>query len=297
MSRRMGTIGQIVQLACLLEATARKPGNVHRFRDFDDLTYTDFLVSAIAVASVLDRAPGRRVGATLLEAVEATRQLVRTNTNLGMLLLLAPLAAVPPGEDLRNGVATVLDQLDIEDSRLAYRAIRLANPGGLGRSPEQDVADEPTLPLRQIMALAAERDLVARQYADGFQIVFDEGVPALLRGWEQTGYLEQAIILCHLHLLAEHPDSLIARKCGLPVAEEASRRARAVLERGWPGCGDGPLEDLDAWLTADGHRRNPGTTADLVTASLFVALREGRITWPAAFAGPPEGVAPPFRAG
>jgi triphosphoribosyl-dephospho-CoA synthase len=293
----MGTIGQSALLACLLEATARKPGNVHRFRDFDDLTYTDFLLSAVAVAPVLDRAAGRRVGATVLEGVRSTRRVVRTNTNLGMLLLLAPLAAVPPGPDFRPGVLTILDQLDREDSRLVYEAIRLANPGGLGRAAEQDVADEPTLPLRQIMALAADRDLVARQYADGFQTVFDEGVPALLRGWEQTGYLEQAIILCHLHLLAGHPDSLIARKCGPAVAGEASRRARVVLERGWPGCGDEPLDEFDAWLTADGHRRNPGTTADLVAACLFVALCEDRIAWPATFAGPLRGVAHPFRAG
>ena len=92
--------------------------------------------------------------------------------------MLAPLAAVSPGAELRSGVAAVLDQLDLEDSRLTYRAIRLANPGGLGRSPDQDVADEPTMPLRQVMALAADRDLVARQYADGFATVFDEGVPA-----------------------------------------------------------------------------------------------------------------------
>jgi triphosphoribosyl-dephospho-CoA synthase len=291
----MGTIGQSAQLAFLLEATARKPGNVHRFRDFDDLTYTDFLLSAFAIAPILDRAPGRRVGATLLEAVDATRQFVRTNTNLGMLLLLAPLAAVPPGLELRQGVETILDQLNFEDSRLAYRAIRLANPGGLGRTPEQDVADEPTLPFRQIMALVADRDLVARQYADGFQTVFHEGMPALLRGREQTGYLEPAIILCHLYLLAEYPDSLIARKCGPAVAAEASRRAHVVLERGWPGCGDEPLAEFDTWLTADGHRRNPGTTADLVAACLFVALREGHITWPAPFARPLRGVAHPFR--
>jgi triphosphoribosyl-dephospho-CoA synthase len=266
-----------------LEATARKPGNVHRFRDFDDLTYVDFLLSAAAVGPVLGRAAGRRVGVTILEAIQATRRVVQTNTNLGMLLLLAPLAAVPEGEDLRTGLSAILDQLDLEDSRLVYRAIRLANPGGLGRSDAQDVADEPTLSLRPIMALAAERDMVARQYEDGFRAVFDEGVPELCGALERSLYLEPAILLCHLHLLARHPDSLIERKCGRAIAEEASRRAQVVLRQGWPACGDGPLDDLDAWLTADGHRRNPGTTADLVTACLFVALRQGLISRPVAF--------------
>lgn len=287
----MATTGQWAQAACLLEVTARKPGNVHRGRDFADLTFVDFLLSAAAVGPALDRAAGRRVGVTVLDGVRATRTVVRTNTNLGILLLLAPLAAVPDGHDLRAGMNGILDRLDVEDSRLAYAAIRLANPGGLGRAAEQDVADEPTLPLREIMRLAAGRDLVARQYADGFRIVFDEGVPALCRGLEQAGALEPAIIQCQLRLLADHPDSLIARKCGPAVAAEASRRARAVLD------GVATLAELDAWLTADGHRRNPGTTADLVTACLFVALRQGLIGLPAAFAAPPGSVAPPGRDG
>jgi triphosphoribosyl-dephospho-CoA synthase len=271
----MLSTGQAATLACLLEVTARKPGNVHRFRDFDDLTYNDFLLSAAAVGPALDHAPCRRVGETVLEAIQATRQVVRTNTNLGIVLLLAPLAAVPSDQELRSGVEAVLDRLDLDDARLVYRAIRLANPGGLGRVAEQDVADEPTLPLRQIMTLAANRDLVGRQYANGFLEVLGVGVPVLRQGLEQTGDVERAIVLCQLQLLAGLPDSLIARKCGSSVAEEASRRALAVLEQGWPCCGDAPLEAFDAWLTTDGHRRNPGTTADLVTACLFAALRDG----------------------
>jgi triphosphoribosyl-dephospho-CoA synthase len=279
----MGPVGVWAHLACLLEATARKPGNVHRFRDFDDLTFTDLLLSAAAIAPILDHAPHQSVGMTVLEAIRATRQFIHTNTNLGIVLLLAPLAAVPPERELRSDVLNVLDLLSVEDSRLVYQAIRLANPGGFERASEQDIRDEPTLPLKQIMSLAAQRDLVARQYADGFRTVFECGLPALCHALRKTGYLEQAIILCHLHLLAEHPDSLIARKCGSEVAKEASLRARKVLNTSWPTCGDEPLDEFDAWLRADGHRRNPGTTADLVTACLFVALREGAIRWPAVF--------------
>src|SRR5438105_108593 len=112
----MMDIGLFVQLACIWEATARKAGNVHRYRDFSDTSYLDFLVSAAAVAPVLGQAvvgrignpasgaPGRRVGETVLEAVQATRQVVAVNTNLGIVLLLAPLAAVPAGEELRPGL-------------------------------------------------------------------------------------------------------------------------------------------------------------------------------------------------
>ena len=97
--------------------------------------------------------------------------MVSTNTNLGMILLLTPLAAVPPTIDLADGVEQVLAATTRDDARLVYQAIRLASPGGIGRVDEQDVADEPTMTLREVMALAADRDLVARQYAGGFQEV------------------------------------------------------------------------------------------------------------------------------
>jgi triphosphoribosyl-dephospho-CoA synthase len=124
------------------------------------------------------------------------------------------------------------------------------------------------------MTLAADRDLVARQYANGFLEVFDDGVNALRSGLK-FGTLEGAIIHTHLLLLAKHPDSLIARKCGIEVAKEASERAQRVLESAWPDWE--AIGRLDAWLREDGHRRNPGATADLVAASLFVALRKGII--------------------
>ena len=288
-------IGLCAQVACIWEATARKPGNVHRCLDFDDAHYVAFLLSAAAIAPVVGTAAGRGVGRTVWEAVRATHRVVRTNTNLGIVLLLAPLAAVPAGEPLRTGVARVLADLDVADARAVYQAIRLASPAGLGRVSEQDVATEPTQTLAQVMALAAGRDLVARQYANGFREVFDEGVPALSRALDWVAFVEDAVIACHLHLMACCPDSLIARKRGPAEAEESARRARQVLDRGWPAhpAGRAALDELDGWLRADGHARNPGTTADLVAACLFVALREGimalpsRLPWSAALVRPP----------
>jgi triphosphoribosyl-dephospho-CoA synthase len=278
----MNRIGLWAHIACIWEATARKPGNVHRYCDFADTSYLDFLLSAAVAAPVLDEVRQRGVGATILAAVQAQQQVVVGNTNLGILLLLAPLAAVPLEEDLETGLVGVLDSLGVADSRAVFQAIRLARPGGLGRVAEQDVFQEPTLPLRPIMALAADRDLIARQYADGFRAVFEKGVPALKRGLAETGSLEGAILGCHLALLAKHPDSLIARKRGQAEAEESARRAKAVLDAGWPHtpAGRQALAELDAWLRAEDHGRNPGTTADLVTACLFVALRRGIITLP-----------------
>jgi triphosphoribosyl-dephospho-CoA synthase len=267
------------RLACMWEVTARKPGNVHRYRDFDDLTYLDFVLSAAAIAPILASAERRRVGQTILDCVRATRQTTQTNTNLGIILLLAPLAAVPDRCELRAGIENVLASLDGEDSRLTYEAIRLANPGGMGNAKEEDVSAAPTRPLRDIMQLAADRDMVARQHANGFEQVFDDGVPILLRSLERTSSLEGAIVLTQLHLMSRYPDTLIARKCGTAVAQSSADRAARVLAAGWPEREPGRLEldTFDAWLRAEGHSRNPGTTADILTSALFVALRSGEL--------------------
>jgi len=267
-------------LACTWEVTARKAGNVHRSIDFDDVTYADFIRSAQAAAPEIGLAASRPVGETVLAAIRATRAVVRTNTNLGIVLLLAPLAKVPPGTDLRAGARAVLAGTTIEDAANVFEAIRLAAPGGLGTAREQDVRDAPTLPLLDVMALAAERDMVARQYAKGLADVLDLGVPALLDGLRHHGRVEPAVQHCQLAWLASHPDSLIARKRGPEVAAEASRRAREVLDRGGLGtaAGRAAYDEFDHWLRADGRARNPGTTADLVTACLFAALHERRMS-------------------
>ena len=222
--------GRLAQLACLLEVTACKPGNVHRLRDLPNLHFVDFLLSAVAIAEPLDRAADVGVGAAVLEAIEATRRVVATNTNLGMVLLLAPLAAVPAGVDLAEGVEDVLASTTVEDARAVYRAIRLAQAGGLGTVPEQDIADEPTLTLQAIMCLAADRDLIARQYANGFREVLGEALPALQGTLAAGRPLETAIVSTHLNILARHPDSLIARKAGLEHARAVSQRASERTE-------------------------------------------------------------------
>jgi triphosphoribosyl-dephospho-CoA synthase len=272
-----------IEQACRLEATARKPGNVHPEAAFADLSYGDFLASAAAAARGLGRARELGVGASVEAAIEATRRVVVTNTNLGISLLIAPLAAVPREQSLRAGIGAVLDRLTVEDAAAVYRAIRLAGPGGLGEASEQDVSVEPTLTLRMVMQLAADRDRVARQYAFGFDDVLDFAGAELQSWWSRVnGDWERSVIGLHLSLLAAFPDSLIARKCGRAVAEEASRRAGEVLHGGWPDQSRGgeSVAHFDAWLRADGHRRNPGTTADLVAATLFAVLRDGLLPLP-----------------
>jgi triphosphoribosyl-dephospho-CoA synthase len=281
------SIGACATLACTWEATAAKPGNVYRGADFDDVTYADFLTSAAVCGPIIQRASLDGVGATVLAAVSATQRVVATNTNLGTLLLLAPLAAVPRDQRLADGIGPLLDELDTHDTRLVYQAIRAAGAGGLGQTDTADV-HVPTPPdgrLVDAMQLAAGRDLVARQYANGFNEVLECSAEWIAAGVAGGWSLAEAIVHAHVRLMATFPDSLIARKCGPAIAQQAADRATAVLALGEPDAADyeAGMADLDFWLRTDGHRRNPGTTADLVAAGLFVLLREGRIDWPVSF--------------
>jgi len=255
---------------------APKPGNVHPDASFSDLTADDLLRSAEIIAPILAHARSDGFAPAILTAVDATQQLLGRNTNLGIILLLAPLAAVPLDQPLRTGIADVLDRATIADASLLYRAIRRARPGGMGSAAEQDLSQEPTLPLVEIMRLAAGRDRIAAQFANGFNDVLDVAVPELLRWTACTEKIEAAIVGLHLTLMSALPDTLISRKCGPEIAEESARRALAVLQAGWPDAhrSDDLRRDLDRWLRADGHRRNPGTTADLVAATLFAAQRD-----------------------
>jgi triphosphoribosyl-dephospho-CoA synthase len=258
-------------------------GNVHRGADFDNLTFADFAVSSVAIAPAMDAAAQTGVGRAVYDAVAATRRLVSTNTNLGMCLLIAPLAAVPRATSLtRDGAKSVLDRLTAEDSCLVYEAIRLAQPGGMGQTPEMDVAGPAPSDLMTAMRAAADRDLVARQYAEDFAIVLDEGLPALVAGTARGWSLTDSIVHTHLALIARHGDSLIARKCGVATSQKAAGIASQVLAAGEPGDEDyfAAGADFDFWLRSDGNRRNPGATADVLAAALFAAIRDGHVRAP-----------------
>ncbi|MBI3465512.1 MAG: triphosphoribosyl-dephospho-CoA synthase [Planctomycetes bacterium] len=276
------TAGQCATFACLLEVTAPKPGNVHRGADFEDLTFFDFAASAVAIAPAMEAAAGKRLGKTVLDAIRASRAVSGTNTNLGIVLLLTPMAMVAEGQALRPGVLGVLEQLDAADAELVYAAIRHAQPGGMGQVNEADISGPAPPDLRQAMALAADRDLVARQYVNGFAEVFDLVLPRLEQGLKAGWSLSDTIVRTHLQLMSERPDSLIARKCGVETARRAAGLAARALASGAPGdtAYYDAVAELDFWLRSDHHRRNPGTTADLITAGLFAALRDGVIRPP-----------------
>ena len=275
------TLAEQIELACLIEATARKPGNVHPAAAFDDLNYDDFVRAAHAISKPISEIRESGMGRAIYNSVQATRDTTGTNVNLGIILLFAPLAAVPESDRLEDGLPTVLRRTTVEDAEHVYAAIGLAHPGGLGKAAKQDVSERPTVTLYQAMSLAADRDRIAEQYVSDFKLVF-EARQKLCELLIRSSDWEAAVVWLHIWIMSNWPDTLIARKCGWAIAEEASLKARMLIDHAGVDVklDQQELDKFDAWLRADGHRRNPGTTADLIAATLFAALRDGLINSP-----------------
>jgi triphosphoribosyl-dephospho-CoA synthase len=260
--------------ACRDELDAPKPGNVHIVSPAGRKSPEDFLRSAEAAAPPLT-VPGARVGQRISAAVEASRAAVGRNTNLGIILLCAPLAAAAEKQptDLREAVAHVLRGLDVADAELAFRAIVAAAPGGLGRAERHDVFGPASVTLRQAMAAAADRDRVARQYAADFEDVFTLGEPLLAAALARGSERKWATLGVFLGFLSAFCDSHIVREHGERTAEEIRSAAARLLQR-W-GAADDPAELLPELLTYDRSLKersiNPGTSADLTVATLFAS--------------------------
>jgi len=276
---RAADVASAVQLACLLEASAPKPGNVTPTHRFDDVGYEHFLASAAAIGPAFSLVSAQPLGRTILDAARATARWAPANTNLGIILLLAPLAraAVARTPSLREQVGRVLTDTTVGDAADAYEAIRLARPGGVGRAAAQDVGGTPTVSLLDAMRLAAGRDAIAREYATAFATTFDVGAPTLAHARRDGLSWDDAIVECFLALLATTPDTLIARKLGPAAASSISRQAAQIRDKGGvrSTAGRAALARFDAALRGDRNVRNPGATADLTAAAIFVTLACG----------------------
>jgi triphosphoribosyl-dephospho-CoA synthase len=258
--------------ACRIELEALKPGNVHIYADGHGMTVRDFLRSAEAAAAPLCT-PGASVGVRIRAATEASWAAVPMNTNLGIVLLAAPLlsAAAHGTGGLRSRLEVILSALTVDDAVDAFAAIRRANPGGLGRVETQDVGMAPTVALLEAMRLAADRDLVARQYATGYADVFETGVARIEASRKAGHELEWTATLVFLDFLRSFPDSHIARKFGTAIAE----RVRAEAVQFCRGLPEDPASALPHLSTFDRSLKergfNPGTSADLTVASLLAS--------------------------
>jgi triphosphoribosyl-dephospho-CoA synthase len=269
--------------ACEVELQALKPGNVSMDSPGHEMCADDFMESA-RVSAVALVAPDLSLGERIYRAIAATRETVACNTNLGIVLLCAPLLHAmltrPPAGGLRARLREVLDAAGVQDTEWIYRAIRLAAPGGLGRSEVHDVQDAPAAPVMDVMRAGAQRDRVALQYVTGYADVFMDGLPRLVEyraRWKSDAWAAVAVFLS---LLARFPDSHVARKFGWTHAREVSAEA-ARLEAELSRC-VAPQEIIRRLQQTDAEFKsagiNPGTTADLTVACLAVFYLERLIS-------------------
>jgi triphosphoribosyl-dephospho-CoA synthase len=261
--------------AMIGEVDALKPGNVHRYAAGHGMRYEDFITSAELCTPILCD-PALSIGRRVLKSVQAVRKDVGQNTNLGIVLLFAPLIAAAEAsfsaaeiEIRARQVIAALQQSDADD---VFSAIRLAAPGGLGHVPEYDVHSDPRCSLSEAMAAAADRDMIARQYAAGFPEVCGAGLAAVREFMLRWHAMEWAATGCYLRFLACFPDSHIVRKHGPETAEQVRNRAAGMLQKfeinNNPGSLVAALLDFDKELKDAGI--NPGTSADLTAASLLL---------------------------
>ena len=287
MPARLNWVGQAVWQACMEELDAAKPGNVSRTAPGHGMVWQDFARSAACIAPVLGEAH-TTVGEKLLRAVAATRSAVGCNTNLGIVLLLAPLAQAALQRtgpaSLRSRLLDVLARLSVADAARAFAAIALAAPAGLASSARHDVHAAPTVSLLQAMREAADRDRIAYQYASGYYDVFATGVLEKHHAQARGLSPEWATLRVFLCFLARFPDTHICRKLGAREAEAVRLRAHDhyMAVRALEGTGDGStaaggnaprvlaeLARFDDELKSRGI--NPGTSADLTVATLLVS--------------------------
>ncbi len=260
--------------ACLDELSALKPGNVHIFADGHGMVVQDFIQSAEAASRVI-AAPDLCVGQRIQTAIQATWEAVSCNTNLGIVLLAAPLlqaALKPKTAPYREHLQAVLRRLTQQDATLAYQAIQQASPAGLGHVAAHDVQQVPQITLLQAMQAAQSYDTIALQYATDFAAIFDVGLAifnATLQRWERPAWATTAV---YLAFLSHFADSHIARKFGtelaLKIQQEAQDHYQAFIALENPKLYMPSLLQWDASLKARGI--NPGTSADLTVASLLL---------------------------
>jgi triphosphoribosyl-dephospho-CoA synthase len=305
-------VARCATLAALLEVSAYpKPGNVHRTRDFPGTRYEHFLAGSVTLANAMRELAKQGfeaeraligwcdidVGVLALEAVTDTLSWQRGgNVNLGAVLLFAPIAAAGgaalQGEKrveakrLRESLRKVIECTTPEDSLAVYKAIRMAmTPRVLGEVDDLDVHDDSALnrirdeglTLKDVFRRCADRDSICGEWVTDFETTFEVGYPYLNKSLESSEDINSAVVDTFLFILSGHPDSLIRRKSGLERAEEVSRRAKMILDEGGSRSEKGRemLQRLDRELQEAGGDLNPGTTADLMAASIFVALLGG----------------------
>lgn len=294
-------VAKCAQIASVLEVSGHpKPGNVHRTRNFSDMVFEDFLLSGIAIGKTMEKAAERGfkyrhrsenwhkigLGELILEAVTETDHWVANNTNLGIVMLLAPISVAAGMFDDVNSFREIIDQImrstTPEDAVNLYRAINIAAAGGMGQQDDLDVSAESSLQklrdenvnMFSVLEMSSSWDKLSYELTHKMPVTFEIGYPTFkkLKSEYETN---QATVQTFLTILSQVPDTLISRKFGEHKAEEVSSSAKSILEEGGILTKKGicSVEKFDQELIVDGL--NPGTTADFTAASIMIAYLDG----------------------
>ena len=271
----MVDLATLVYDCFICDVNALKPGNVGRHGAGHGMDCADFIKSAQVVTPILcNQRLG--LGKRILSSVEATLGAVHCNTNLGMVLLIAPIIRVfeqlvSPG-DFQDLIKPTLMSLEQQEAQDIFAAIRLANPGGLGKVDKYDVNSPLDIDIYSAMDAAKERDLIALQYANGYREIVNLGIKCLQNYHNRWNSVEWSVVACYLMYMASFPDSHIRRKHGIEIAEQVRKKTIPVWERfadyDNPGAARGVLTMFDKELKES--EVNPGTCADLTVASLLL---------------------------
>jgi len=273
-------LNTVYQYACEVELQAFKPGNVSVYADGHDMTVEDFRVSAEQSAAPISNI-NYSLGERIYYAVKATRDAVGCNTNLGIILLSAPLLMAAQkaqtADELRVQLAEILANTTVTDAEWVFRAIALAAPGGLGESKQQDVAQKPEVTLTQAMQIASEKDRIALQFTTNYKDVFDFLVLRYNLAFNRWGDAGWSAVAVFSAMLAKYPDSHIERKYGnlhtRMVMDTMALVDDKLSEAGKPEQLVDYLKIIDTKFKLAGI--NPGTTADLtVVTVLTVQLQQ-----------------------
>jgi len=272
------------QIACVLEVSSFKPGNVHRYRDFSDIKYHHFLTSGIAFGDVIYKAAqdSKNIGKYIKMAVIQSRRWSPSNANLGIIMLHVPIAMGAgninnfDSSKLRKEMIRLSKNTTVEDSLNVYDAISIAmpnlNPPKRGPDVKEEDAKkrliEENMTLYHVFKISSEWDNISKEWTEGFKISF-EGYELLKNYYLEERDINWAITKTYIHLLSKYPDTLIARKNNLEISKEVSKIAMEIRNNGYK---KEDIEKFDSYLSKDGNRLNPGTTADIVAASLMIFL-------------------------
>ena len=288
-------IAKLAQIASVLEVSGwPKPGNVHRTRNYDDMVFQDFAISAVVIGDTMEEVASQakgmddlskaELGRFILQAVDETNKWIETNTNLGIMMMCIPIASAASisqaFDEIQENVGRLMDATTVDDAVNLYDAINIADAGGMGDQEEFDVMSEKAKDelrannqtMYDVLEISAGWDRLANELTNKMPVCFEIGYPTFYNFWESSDdvdVINKATVLTFMTLLSEIPDTLISRKYGDEIAESVSQKAAEILKFKDDDSFVEKLLEFDDYLYE--NKRNPGTTADLTAASIFLS--------------------------